>query len=78
MGTIDRDTGAVAFIETDEFDDGYSDTLHWTIRKIDTGKYSGLENRLQGEAAGEQAGWAGDDPSFRICLPCASNVCDRN
>jgi hypothetical protein len=32
--------------------------LHWTIRKVGDGRYTGLENRLEGEAAGEQAGCA--------------------
>jgi len=57
-GILDVDTGAVLFVETYEFDDGHSDTLHWTIRKLGSGSYSGLENRLEGEAQGEQAGCA--------------------
>jgi hypothetical protein len=57
-GTIDEGTGSVLFVETYEFDDGHSDTLHWTIRKLGPGRYSGLENRLDGEAKGEQAGCA--------------------
>jgi hypothetical protein len=35
-----------------------TDTLRWTIRKIGDGKYNGHENRIQGEATGEQAGCA--------------------
>jgi hypothetical protein len=57
-GTLDDETGAVLFVETYEFDDGHSDTLHWTIRKLRPGKYKGLENRLEGEADGDQAGCA--------------------
>ncbi|HEX2652580.1 MAG TPA: DUF3833 family protein [Xanthobacteraceae bacterium] len=57
-GTLDTQTGAVSFVETYEFDDGHSDTLHWTIHKLRPGKYRGLENRLEDEAAGEQAGCA--------------------
>jgi len=57
-GRLDADTGAVLFAETYDFDDGHSDTLHWTIRRLGPGRYSGLENRLEGEAKGEQAGCA--------------------
>lgn len=57
-GELDADTNTVVFIETYTFDDGHTDTLHWTIRKGEGGKYTGLENRLEGEAIGEQAGCA--------------------
>lgn len=57
-GERDADTDALVFNETYTFDDGHSDTLHWTIRKGEAGKYTGLENRLEGEAVGEQAGCA--------------------
>ena len=57
-GVLDADTDTVVFIETYSFDDGHSDTLHWTIRRGQEGKYTGLENRLEGEAIGEQAGCA--------------------
>lgn len=57
-GKLDADTGSVLFTETYEFDDGHSDTLQWTIKKDGVGKYTGLENRLEGEAEGEQAGCA--------------------
>ena len=57
-GTIDGETGAILFVETYEFDDGHSDTSHWTIRKVGDSRYSGIENRLEGEATGEQAGCA--------------------
>ena len=33
-------------------------TLRWTIRKSAPGKYNGIENRLEGDAKGEQAGCA--------------------
>jgi hypothetical protein len=57
-GRIDQETGAILFTETYTFDDGHSDTLHWTIRKSGPGDYVGIENRLDGEAFGEQAGCA--------------------
>lgn len=57
-GTLDAMTGSVEFVETYTFDDGHSDTLRWTIRKSAPGKYSGIENRLEGDAEGEQAGCA--------------------
>lgn len=57
-GELDVDTDTVVFIETYSFDDGHTDTLHWTIRKGEEGKYTGLENRLEGEAIGVQAGCA--------------------
>ena len=76
-GELDADTDTVLFIEAYTFDDGHSDTLHWTIRKGEEGKYTGLENRLEGEAIGEQAGCAfhwkytrvtpqGDGKSFKL------------
>ncbi|WP_456668376.1 DUF3833 family protein [Bradyrhizobium sp. USDA 3240] len=55
-GEFESDTKIVLFTETYTFDDGHSDTLHWTIRKGDEGRYTGLENRLEGDAIGEQAG----------------------
>ena len=57
-GEFESDTQTVLFTESYTFDDGHSDTLHWTIRKGDEGKYTGLENRLEGEAIGAQAGCA--------------------
>jgi Protein of unknown function (DUF3833) len=57
-GKLEDGTGAVLFTETYTFDDGHSDTLHWTIRKASPGHYFGIENRLEGEAIGEQAGCA--------------------
>ncbi|MET4476534.1 DUF3833 family protein [Bradyrhizobium sp. F1.13.3] len=58
-GEFESDTQTVLFTEAYTFDDGqHSDTLHWTIRKGDGGRYTGLENRLEGEAIGEQAGCA--------------------
>jgi hypothetical protein len=58
IGTMEEETETVLFTETYTFDDGHSDTLHWTIRKIRPGRYTGHENRLEGEATGEQAGCA--------------------
>ncbi|MHB0768160.1 DUF3833 family protein [Bradyrhizobium sp. 5.13L] len=42
--------------ETYIFDDGHSDPLRWTIHKMAGGQYISHENRLDGEAVGEQAG----------------------
>jgi hypothetical protein len=57
-GKWDAQTQTVDFTETYLFDDGHVDTLHWTIRKLAPGSYSGAEPRLDGEAKGEQAGCA--------------------
>src|SRR3954471_14995424 len=57
-GELDADTYTVVFTETYTFDDGHSDTLRWTIHKMAEAQYNGLENRLEGEAVGEQAGCA--------------------
>ena len=48
----------MTFTETYSFDDGHTDTLFWTIKKVGPGKYAGTEPRLDGQAAGEQAGCA--------------------
>ncbi len=58
VGTFEEETETVLFTETYTFDDGHSDTLHWTIRKTDTGRYTGHENKVEGSAEGEQAGCA--------------------
>lgn len=76
-GELDADTDTVVLTETYTFDDGHSDTLRWTIHKLGEGRYTGHENRLEGEAAGEQAGCAfhwkytrdtpqGDGKSFKL------------
>lgn len=57
-GKLEDGTASILFTETYTFDDGHSDTLHWTIRKSSPGHYLGIENRLEGEAVGEQAGCA--------------------
>ncbi|WP_346730704.1 DUF3833 family protein [Bradyrhizobium sp. 199] len=57
-GELDADTDTVVFTETYTFDDGQSDTLRWTIHKSGEGQYTGLQNRLEGEAVGKQAGCA--------------------
>ena len=49
---------AVRYSETWTFDDGHVDTLNWEIRKAGDGRYSGVEDRSEGEAQGEQAGCA--------------------
>ena len=50
--------GGVDYTETWTFDDGHVDTLHWRIRAEGDGRYSGVEDRSEGEAEGEQAGCA--------------------
>ncbi len=57
-GRWDPAAATVFFTETYTFDDGHRDTLNWAIRKRAPGKYSGAENRLDGEASGGQAGCA--------------------
>jgi len=57
-GEFEANTLTVLLTETYTFDDGHSDTLRWTIRKLGEGQYTGHENRIVGEAAGEQAGCA--------------------
>src|SRR3954454_948767 len=58
VGEWDIASQAVAFTETYTFDDGHTDTLNWTIRKVADGKYTGRESLLDGQADGEQAGCA--------------------
>ena len=50
--------GVIRFRETWTFDDGHVDTLNWEIRRAGDGRYSGSEDRSEGEAEGEQAGCA--------------------
>jgi hypothetical protein len=57
-GEWDIASQAVAFTETYTFDDGHTDTLNWSIRKVADGKYTGRESLLDGDADGEQAGCA--------------------
>jgi hypothetical protein len=57
-GEWDIASQAVAFRETYKFDDGHTDTLNWSIRKVADGKYTGRESLLDGDADGEQAGCA--------------------
>lgn len=52
------DGAELAFTETWTFDDGHVDTLRWRIRPIGDGKYVGSEDRLDGQAEGDQAGCA--------------------
>ena len=58
QGRWDAVERVVHFTETWTFDDGFMDTLTWTIRPLGDGKYSGSEPRLDGEAEGDQAGFA--------------------
>ena len=48
----------VDFTETWTFDNGLVETLSWKIRKTNDGKYVGTEPKVDGEARGEQAGFA--------------------
>lgn len=48
----------LAFTERWTFDDGHVDTLNWRIRPVGDGRYVGAEDRLEGQAEGEQAGCA--------------------
>lgn len=57
-GKWDQVTQSIEFVETYTFDDGHTDTLRWIIRRTAPGQYSGTENRVDGSAAGEQAGCA--------------------
>lgn len=52
------DEGVIRYRETWTFDDGHVDTLNWEIRREGGGRYSGSEDRSEGEARGEQAGCA--------------------
>ncbi|WP_436357020.1 DUF3833 family protein [Brevundimonas sp. CEF1] len=52
------DGSELVFTETWTFYDGHVDTLNWRIRPLGDGRYSGREDRLNGEAEGDQAGCA--------------------
>lgn len=58
QGTLDATDRTIHFAETWTFDDGFSDTLTWQIRKLGNGLYSGAEPRVKDAAEGEQAGCA--------------------
>jgi hypothetical protein len=53
-----RDGEVIHFRETWTFDDGHVDTLNWRIRVEGDGRYTGAEDRVEGEAQGEVAGSA--------------------
>lgn len=55
-GVFDGD--ALGFTETWTFDDGHVDTLNWRIQPMGDGVYIGEEDRLDGEADGDQSGCA--------------------
>lgn len=57
-GRWDAEARVVHFTETWTFDDGFVDTLRWQIRSLGEGKYFGSEPLLDGEAEGDQAGYA--------------------
>ncbi len=50
--------GELHFSETWTFDDGHVDTLRWRIQSAGKGRYLGQEDRLDGQAEGDQAGYA--------------------
>ena len=50
--------GELDFTETWRFDDGHVDALRWRIRPLGDGRYEGDEDRLEGQASGDQAGCA--------------------
>lgn len=50
--------GGVRYAETWTFDDGHVDTLNWEIRAQGGGRYTGVEDRSEGQAEGERAGCA--------------------
>jgi len=57
-GAWDEVARVLNFIETWTFDDGRQDTLAWRISRLASGRYTGQEPRLDGEAEGERAGCA--------------------
>ena len=48
----------IDFTETWTFENGLVETLRWKIRKTADGEYIGTEPKLDGEAKGEQCGFA--------------------
>ncbi|WP_292037122.1 MULTISPECIES: DUF3833 family protein [unclassified Brevundimonas] len=56
QGRFDGET--LEFSETWSFDDGHVDRLNWRIRPVGDGRYVGDEDRLDGQAEGDQAGCA--------------------
>ena len=55
-GRFDAATQTLHLTETYRFDDGHVDELRWTIRQVETGRYEGVEPKLDGKANGRQAG----------------------
>ena len=58
QGTWDETRSLLSFHEDWSFDDGHTDHLRWRIRRTGAGSYSGTEDRIEGDAKGEQAGAA--------------------
>ena len=54
QGKWDPVASAISLQETYSFDDGFEDTLRWTIFKRATGLYDDEEPRLDGKAGGGQ------------------------
>jgi hypothetical protein len=48
-------TLALTLTETYQFDDGHRDNLNWQITKLSETRYRGVEDRVKGEAEGEQS-----------------------
>ena len=48
--------GILKLVERYEFDDGSTDTLAWTMRRLSENTYEGQEARLVGRARGSQSG----------------------
>jgi len=54
-GRWDGKGRALALTETYQFDDGHRDELKWRITKLSDARYRGSEDRIKGEAEGEQS-----------------------
>jgi hypothetical protein len=50
--------GRIRWRETWSFDDGHVDSLNWEIWPQGEGRFAGREDRIEGEAEGEAAGFA--------------------
>ena len=57
-GTWDPSANVLSLKETYVFDDGHTDILTWTILKRGEDEYEGRETLIDGNAIGEQAGYA--------------------
>lgn len=57
-GRWDGGAQTLMFTETWLFDHGMEETLNWRIRKVEPGRYTGLEAKVEGQAVGEARGFA--------------------